>query len=245
MCDGDQHRTCGWRGWVEIPPAPATRAIGPWIDLSHTVGPNMPCASIFPTPSFQRLKSLPDDPFNVTEMRSVVHAGTHIDAPSHFLDDAPDVRNIPLDRLMGPGVVWRIPVDLDEVIEVAHLERCEPRLREGDILAVDTGWAKRFGTPEYERHPSFSTAAAQWLLARRIKLLACDFATPDLVDHRRQTGFDWPVHHTLLSHGIIICEHITGHDVLAGHRVEFMFGALSIEHGDGAPARVVGRLIAD
>jgi kynurenine formamidase len=245
MCDSNLLRAKGWQGWIELPPARATTPVGPWVDLSHRVGPNMPCASIFPKPRFQKLKSLPDDPFNVTEMCTVVHAGTHLDAPSHFLADAPAFHEIPLDRMMGPGVVWTIDCVADQVIDVADLEACEPMLMAGDILALDTGWAARFGTDAYETHPSLSTAAAEWLLAKKIKLLACDFATPDLVYHLRAPGFAWPVHHTLLSHGILVCEHITGHSVFANKRVEFIFGALSIEHSDGAPARVLGRLIAD
>ena len=45
--------------------------------------------------------------------------------------------------------------------------------------------------------------------------LACDFATPDLVYHLRKPGFNWPVHRALLSRGILICEHLTGHAALA------------------------------
>src|SRR5690606_18797741 len=107
------------------------------------------------------------------------------------------------------------------------------------------GWAKRFGSESYDRHPSFSPEAAVWLLEKRIKLLACDFATPDLVYHLREPGFDWPVHKVLLANGILICEHLTGHAQLAGERVEFQFSALPIVKGDGAQARVSARRIED
>jgi kynurenine formamidase len=71
-------------------------------------------------------------------------------------------------------------------------------LQPGDILALDTGWAERFGTEEYEYHPSLSPEAADWLVRQRVKLLAVDFATPDLPVRRRPAGFNWPVHHRLL-----------------------------------------------
>jgi kynurenine formamidase len=243
MCDQCPKAPTGWKGWLDLPAARPFKPTGAWIDLTHKVGPDMPCASIFPRPSFARLRSLPDDPFNVTDIHMVAHAGTHLDAPLHYFEDGPDMASIPPERLSGEGVVWHIEKDLDQVIEVADLERCRPLVREGDIVAVDTGWARRFGTPDYDRHPSFSAEAARWLLEKRIKLLACDFATPDLVYHLRQPGFDWPVHHTLLAHGILICEHLTGHAVFAGERVEFLFGALPIAGGDGAQARVTARRI--
>jgi kynurenine formamidase len=130
------------------------------------------------------------------------------------------------------------------VIGVAELERARPELREGDILAIDTGWAAKYGTETYDRHPSLSVEAASWLAERGIKLLAWDCATPDLVYPLRQPGFNWPVHHILLSRGILVCEHLRGHTVLAGKRVEFMFNALNVTGSDGAPARVLGREVA-
>jgi kynurenine formamidase len=187
------------------------------------------------------LREMPNDPFSVTQLRMVVHAGTHVDSPRHYFLDGPAFDDIPFDRLSGPGVVWRLDPGLDDVIGVGDLKKCQPELRPGDILALDTGWACRFGDDSYNRHPSLSPEAAAWLAERQIKMLACDFATPDLVYHLRPAGFNWPVHRTLLSRGILICEHLRGHTPLAGRHVEFMFGALAIAGADGAPARVVAR----
>jgi kynurenine formamidase len=245
MCEGPHRPGEGWRGWMRLPPAEHVTALGDWIDLSYAVGPAMPCASIFPKPSFPRLRQVPQDPFNVTEIRMVAHAGTHVDSPRHYFNNAPAFEDIPLDRLCGPGVIWRLPKEANAIIEVEELERAMPRLRPGDILAIDTGWAASFGTDRYERHPSLSTAAAHWLVGQRIKLFACDFATPDLVYHLRGGGFDWPVHRALLGNGILVCEHLRGHAALAGHRVEFIFAALNVTAGDGAPARVLARAIAE
>jgi arylformamidase len=242
MCDVCS-RGRGWRGWLDLPAQRPMVPAGNWIDLSYPVGPDMPFASIFPPPSFPPLRRMPQDPFNVTEIRMVAHAGTHVDSPRHYYDDGPAFEEIPLERLYGPGVVWRLPQEPDAVIEVQHLERARPRLEPGDILALDTGWAGKFGTALYERHPSLSGIAAEWLVAQRIKLLAVDFATPDLVYHRRKPGFDWPVHRALLSNGILVCEHLRGHAALAGRRAEFIFAALNVTACDGAPARVMARAI--
>jgi len=245
MCETCEQRGKGWLGWSSLPAHRTGAPLGPWIELSHAVGPDTPCASIFARPSLTLLREMPKDPFNVTELRMVVHAGTHVDAPRHYYLDGPGAEDIPFDRLQGPGVVWTVPAEPDEVIGVEALQRCDPELRPGDILALDTGWAARVGHESYDRHPSLSAEAAAWLADRQIKMLACDFATPDLVYHLRQPGFDWPVHRTLLSRGILVCEHLTGHAALAGGRAEFIFGALPIDGSDGAPARVVARPVAD
>src|SRR3569833_60686 len=242
MCEDHPKAPKGWIGWIDLPKRAAGKPAGPWIDLTHKVGPDMACASIFPMPSFNKVRSLPDQPFNVTELHMVAHAGTHVDSPLHYFMGAPDMASIPPDRLCGPGVVWNIPKAPNEIITAADLEKCRPLLEPGDILAVDTGWAARFGNEEYDHHPSFDAGAAQWMLGLKVKLLACDFATPDLVYHLRKPGFDWPVHHILLANGILVCEHLANHAQLAGNRVEFFFGALPLVDGDGAPARVAARL---
>ncbi|MEP9375732.1 cyclase family protein [Aquabacter sp. CN5-332] len=245
MCEGCVTPGSGWRGFMDLPkPRPLT-ATGDWVDLSHPVNPQMPCASIFPTPSFTKLREVPKDPFNVTEIRLVAHAGTHVDSPRHYYNDAPGFEGIPLERLCGEGVVWHLPQTPNAVIPLEQLQRATPVLRPGDILAIDTGWAAKAGTEEYEHHPSLSVEAAEWLAAQRIKLFACDFATPDLVYHLRQPGFNWPVHHALLGNGVLVCEHLTGHAPFAGRRMEFVFGALNATECDGAPARVMARPVAD
>lgn len=227
-----------WQGWQS---GATGNDPSPWIDLSHPLRADLPRIPFFPPARFERVMSMPRDPLNVTEIQMVCHFGTHIDAPCHFIPDGPSVDQLPLDRLCGGGVVWRLLCEPDGIIVPEMLEAARPALEADDIVLLDTGWASRFGTPEYDHHPSLDGAAAEWLVAHRVKLLGVDFATPDLAVHRRPIGFDWPIHHSLLSRGVLIAEHLTNLRVLAESRVEVMFLALNIEGADGAPCRVVAR----
>lgn len=219
---------------------------GPWVDLSYPLSQRVPRADVFPEPSFRRVKSLPTDPLNVTEMQMVVHIGTHVDAPRHFFSDGPAFHDIPLERLSGPGVVVSATGKAaGQAIEPEDLEQAGAGIRSGDIVALHTGWSDYASSHSYHDHPYLSPAAAQWLVERGIKLLACDLPTPDLPTGRRPPGYDWPAHHILLSRGILISENVTGLAHLANQRVEFVFLALNIEDSDGAPARVLARPIGD
>lgn len=241
MCDANDTAHTGWRGWIDLPQRAVDPNAGDWIDLSHPLGNDLPRVPFFPAPSFARIMAQPERPMNVTEMKMVVHLGTHVDAPRHFFSDGPAFHEIPLERLHGPGVVWRIEKDDYGVIDVADLERARPRLRPGDIVAISTGWSRHFGQPRYDRHPSLSVPAAEWLVANRVKLLAVDCVTPDLPVNRREAGFGWPVHHVLLREGVLVAEHVANLDRLEGGRAEFVFSALNIRDSDGAPARVLAR----
>jgi len=246
MCDSDQSKAGnGWRGWMELPaPRPCVPA-GDWIDLTWPLSPTVPRIASFPPPRIARIAAIPDRPLNITELQMIVHTGTHVDSPRHFYNDGPAFQDIPLERLMGAGVVWRMDLPLYGLIEPADLERMRPRLAPGDILAIDTGAAARAGTPDYDRHASLSVAAAEWLVRQQVKLVAVDMPTPDVALDRRPAGFIWPVHRALLRFGVLIAEQVTNLGSLAGGRAEFMFCPLNIVDCDGAPARVLARAVAD
>ncbi len=242
---GDPASAARWHGWPPAAPPPAPHGAGPWLELSHVLRADLSRVASFPAARFERLYEMPRDPMNATTISMVCHFGTHVDAPCHFIPGAPAFHDIPLDRLHGPGVVWRLECAPGETITAARLAACEPAMRPGDIVLLDAGWADRFGTPAYDDNPALGVDAAEWLVARRAKLVGVDFATPDLAVPRRPSGFDWPVHHVLLGHGVLIAEHLRNLRPLAGRRIEAMFLALAIEGSDGAPARVLARTVSD
>jgi kynurenine formamidase len=245
MCEAPETRPAGWTGWIDVPAARAPRASGAWIDLSHVLNRAMPNWDEDLEPHFPRTRSLPADPLNLTEIHMSCHAGTHVDAPIHFLADGPAFHEIPLDRLYGSGVVWQIERRACETIEAADFESQEPALEPGDMVLLDTGWADRPNEENYPNHPYLSDDAARWLVDRRVKLLGVDFGSPDAPRNaavrKDEAVFDFPVHHILLSRGVLIAENLRNVRALAGQRVELMFLALNIEGSDGAPARVAAR----
>jgi arylformamidase len=237
-----------WKGWTEIPRPTAHAAPagdGLWTDLTHVLTEELSRASSFPQPTIRQIVTIPDAPINLTELHMVAHHGTHVDAPRHFIPDGPTFEQIPLERLYGPAVVWRLENGEYGEIDVADLEAARPRVHRGDMALLDTGWAQYINTPRYEDHGHLTAAAAQWLVDQGVKLLGVDFSTPDLTTRRRPEGFDWPVHQILLSHGVLVAEHLTNLRGLANQRVEALFLALPIQGSDGAPARVLARAVVD
>lgn len=244
MCDSPAKSGYkGWRGWLPLPAADPEKPCGDWIDLTYPLSPDVPRVATFPPPKFTRIAEMPAKPLNVTHMDTIVHMGTHLDSPRHFFLDGPAMEAIPLERFMGRGVVVRIDKSAYGVVEAAELECIEPVIEAGDIVAIDTGWGDTWGTPDWDHQPCLSVEAARWLLDKRVKLVAVDTPTPDIPVDRRPPDFTWPVHRTLLAHGILIAEQLANLRSLAGQRVEFLFGPLPIAGSDGSPARVVARRV--
>lgn len=245
MCDTPSIVGLGWKGWMDLPAAPLPVPTGPWIDLSHQLNDRMPRIPFFPAPRFEQVQTMPDHHSNVTEIQMVVHLGTHVDAPRHFFMDGPSFDEIPVERLHGDGPVCEIDVSPTGEITAAQLAAFDDDIGPGDILVLNSNWSDRVGTDEYDnKHPWLNREAAEWVVAKKVKMLAVDWPTPDLPSAQRPDDFAFPVHRTLLAHGVIIGEHLRNLKPLAGDRAEFMFSALNITHSDGAPARVFGRPVS-
>jgi len=129
----------GFRGWLPLPAPRATRPLGDWIDLTYPFSPDVPRVGSFAGPTITRIAEMPEKPLNVTRVETIVHMGTHLDSPRHFFLDGPAMEAVSPERFMGAGVVVRIDKPADGVIEPADLDRAEPGIEPGDIVAIDTG----------------------------------------------------------------------------------------------------------
>src|SRR5262249_43128491 len=127
MCDRTECAVgVGWRGWSTYAARPPATAAGEWIDLSWPLSPTVPRLASVPPPRIERIAAIPEQPLNVTELSMVVHTGTHVDSPRHFFDDGPGLDDVPLERLIGSGVVWQIETPLEGQIEPEDFERMSP-----------------------------------------------------------------------------------------------------------------------
>jgi arylformamidase len=215
------------------------------IDLSQPYRDGMFSQKLFPPIKVERCIRIDERGVNVTCWSAAVHAGTHVDAPLHFIPDGPAIDGIDLERLHGPAVCLEVERGGNQEITVADLEAGGPSPEPGDLVFIRTGWDRWFHTDHdrYHDHPYLSLEAARWLVERRVKLVALDVATPDIPERgRRPPGFDWPVHHLLLGAGVLIAEHLANLDRVAGRRFRAFALPIPIVGSDGAPARIVAEM---
>jgi len=215
------------------------------IDLSQPYSHGMFSQSLFPPVKVERCIRIDERGVNVTCISAAVHAGTHLDAPLHFVRDGEAIDALDLDRVHGPAVCLEVQRGPLEEVTVADLESGGPPVEAGDLVFIRTGWDRWFTTDHdrYHLHPYLTLEAARWLLERRIKLVALDVATPDVPERgERPPGFDWPVHRLLLGNGVLIAEHLAHLDRVAGRRFRAYALPVPIVGSDGAPARIVAEL---
>jgi arylformamidase len=166
------------------------------------------------------------DPCNVHRVTLSSHAGTHLDAPLHYLDGGLPVDRIPPERLLGEALV----------VEFHGIQRIGPQdlepLELGDrILLLKT----RPGPPPQAfdpGHPYLTEPAAHLLVRRGVRLVGID--TPS-VEHY---GGDGSVHRHLLGAGVVILEGADLSAVPPGS-YDFVCLPLPLAGCDGSPARAI------
>ena len=171
------------------------------------------------------------DDVNATALTVSVHAGTHLDAPFHFLPDGAGIDAVPLDRFMGPALVHH--VDADRLITEAHVNaipldgatRVLFKTRNSALLK------RRDFEPDFV---AFSVGAARALVARGVRLVGLDYLSVAHADAQV------PVHRAFLDHGVVLLEGIDLSEITPG-RYELICFPLRLRGLDGAPCRAVLR----
>jgi arylformamidase len=159
------------------------------------------------------------------------HAGTHIDAPAHFIPGGAGMDSLPLAALVGPCRV--VEVSASRLIEPADLD---PAARGATRLLLKTASGAFWADPRFRRDfVALSPAAATWLVRQGILLVGIDYLSIDPYDADPAAA-----HLTLLGAGVVVLEGLDLRHVPPG---EYDLAALPLKlaDADGAPARVILR----
>ena len=218
-------------------------------ELSHSWGHGQPNWPYFEDVKIERLHYHAKSGVLTQKITTVMHSGTHIDAPAHVLEGTEFIDEMPLEKFFGTGVVVSIPKKKWEVITPDDLEKARPKIEPGDIAIVNTGWHHHYGDNRmyYAYSPGFYKEAGEWFASRRVKMVGTD---TQALDHPLGTaigphGPGWP--HGLLPSVCAEYKRETGHDVLEDfplwepcHRAILGAGIPGIENVGGDLDKVTG-----
>jgi kynurenine formamidase len=194
--------------------------------------------------------------YEAHRFRGAEHGGTHVDAPRHFHEGGATVEQIPVDRLIGPGVVVDVrdacARDRDHAVSVADLtewEAAHGEIPQGAIVLLHTGFGARW--PDRARYlgteargaagvaqlhfPGLSAPAARWLVReRKIRAVGLDTAS---IDPGASASFD--AHRVLAEAEVPALENLASLDALPPSGFRVIALPMKIRAGSGAPLRIV------
>jgi len=174
------------------------------------------------------------DSANDSRIECDIHAGTHVDAPWHFLENGCTAEQLPLDILIGPTTVAYLPdaaIITPSELAGLHLLKSTRRL----LLRTRNSGLWAAGESEFKKdYVALTPDAAQWLVDRGIRLIGVDY----LSVQRYGDGPD--THRILLEAGVVVLEGLNLAEVQPG-AYELLCLPLRLVGAEGAPARAVLR----
>lgn len=219
------------------------------IDLTQPLGPD---TVLWPgsAPLEARVVSrIETDHSYARQITTPEHAGTHLDAPSHFAPGGAHVDQIPAERLVAPCVVIDVRAECNRdpgyAVTREDVEQAEQQggpIQTGSAVLALTGWEQYSSDAEkYVRgdFPGFGRSAAELLIERGVVGIGIDTLGVD-----PGTATDYPVHNMTLPAGLWHLEGLVNLAALPARGALLVVGALRLVEGSGTPARVFALLPA-
>ena len=205
-----------------------------WIDISVPVRNGMAQWPGDPAFHMERAFDLEKgDAATVSSMAMCVHTGTHMDAPLHFIRNAPGIDTMPLDATIGPARV--IQINDGKSITRKELERHSIRCGER-ILFRTRNSAQSWNSDEFDENFVYiAPDGAHYLAKCGVRTIGVDYLS---VGSFRNDGDE--THEILLGAGIWVIEGLNLRNVEPGE-YELVCLPLKLADAEGAPARAVLR----
>jgi kynurenine formamidase len=186
------------------------------------------------------------------------HGTTHVDAPWHYAPTsegkpAKTIDQVPLEWCYGPGVVldirhkaWDDAASIDDLS--AALEKIGRTISPGEIVLIQTGNDRYFGSREYfARGPGVSAAATRWLLDQGVRLTGIDswgWDAPLAVQSKKakesgRRDLFWEAHYVGVDKEYCHMERLANLDQLPPTGFTVCAFPLKVKGGSAGPARVV------
>lgn len=171
------------------------------------------------------------DNLTLSTLRATVHAGAHVDAPSHYGKDAPSIEAATLDRYLGPCQVLSVPASRNQRIpaDVLPDDLSAPRL----LLRTGTYPDPMAFTEDFA---ALSVELVGALARRGVRLIGVDTPSVDLYSAKELMA-----HHACLREDISILEGLVLDHVPDGV-YELVALPLKLAGFDASPVRAILRV---
>jgi arylformamidase len=202
-------------------------------DVSVGISPQMPVWPGDPPVTLKRVSEIAKGAnANVSRLECGVHIGTHVDAPSHFIDGAPAVETLSLKTLNGRAYVidlWQADVLDAETLDAAGIP---PRTRRLLFKTRNSEFWPSEGSEFRTDFVGVDRSGAEWLVKKGVQLVGIDYLS--IAPYKQSR----PTHRVLLNAGVVVIEGLDLSQVSRG-RYTLHCLPLKLMGSDGAPARAI------
>lgn len=129
--------------------------------------------------AMEEIATMEENGYIARSLSMSTHMGTHVECANHWGYDKKTLDQIDIESFIGSAKVLRFPYGNQELFEIDKQKIVGAggeNLNEGDICILNTGWDAYIDDELYVTNsPFISIDAAEYLVEKKIKLLAVDF----------------------------------------------------------------------
>lgn len=217
-----------------------------FVDLTHNLDKSIPTWS-GGCGFHHEIKKDYDQGVRVMTFKMHAGLGTHMDAPSHFVEGSKNIGELELEQLIIPlciiDVSDRCSADLKIGLnDFKTYEKMYGQIKKGSLVVGNTGWSRYWNDSNAFRNlgkdglmhfPTFHEEVANLLMEREIAGLGIDTLSPD------PQGGIYPLHQVLLGTGKYIIENLANLDRVPPKGAFAIVLPPKIMVGSEAPIRAV------
>jgi len=201
-------------------------------DISMTIKPGMKVYPKNPQPVVETKTTIEEHGFEASKITLGSHTGSHIDAPRHFKRGGASVKDVPLEKIIGPCKVLDF-TDIGSGGEITAADLEGRGIEKGDRILLKTRnsyWKKNDFPEEFV---SLSVSAAESFAKKQVSAVGIDELS---VEALRPAG-DYKVHDIMAEAEIINIEGLVLKDVPAG---EYLLCCLPLKIDvEASPVRAI------
>lgn len=206
------------------------------IDLSQSINSDIKLYPGSPNVYFLKWSKYSIDGYDSEAIFLSTHTGTHMDAPSHFIEGAESIDDIYVNRFVMKNVhLLKIFKSSNQLITTEDIINSNIDIKENDSIVFSTGWEHNYNSDNYiSSNPGLSSQAATYLSNKKINAVAIDSPS---IDSGIESEF--PVHQILLKNNIIIIENICNLAQIDKKNFRLIAIPLKLRGASGSPVRAL------
>ena len=206
------------------------------IDLSQSINSDIKLYPGSPNVYFLKWSKYSIDGYDSEAIFLSTHTGTHMDAPSHFIEGAESIDDIDVNRFVMKNVhLLKIFKSSNQLITAEDIINSNIDIKENDSIVFSTGWEHNYNSDNYiSSNPGLSPQAATYLSNKKINAVAIDSPS---IDSGIESEF--PVHQILLKNNIIIIENICNLAQIDKKIFKLIVIPLRLRGASGSPVRAL------
>lgn len=206
------------------------------IDLSQSINSNIKLFPGSPNVSFLKWSKYTIEGYDSEAIFLSTHTGTHMDAPSHFIQEAESIDNLDVNRFVMEDVhLLKILKSANQLISVEDIIASGIEIKKNDSIVFATGWEYNYNSDSYiYANPGLSLEAANYLSNKKINAVAIDGPNID-----SGINLDFSVHKILLKNNIIIIENLCNLNRINKKIFKLIAIPLKLYRASGSPIRAL------